>query len=147
MLYSDQLVTSQSHAEGAWENWKLGLEIRMTDRSIGVYDPSGMEIIFFSSSAEYPVMRHEISNLIVSNSGSPAAKFTVTKVTYRTNKNEVNLVGQEIQVSKGNQIATIERFYKTYSFSVEIQINEDSSTEYWKNIIQGIVFLHDITQK
>ena len=91
--------------------------------------------------------RHEISNLIVSNSGSPAAKFTVTKVTYRTNKNEVNLVGQEIQVSKGNQIATIERFYKTYSFSVEIQINEDSSTEYWKNIIQGIVFLHDITQK
>ena len=66
-IYSDQLVTSQSHAEGAWENWKLGLEIRMTDRSIGVYDPSGMEIIFFSSSAEYPVMRHEISNLIVSN--------------------------------------------------------------------------------
>ena len=147
MLYSDQLVTSQSHAEGAWENWKQGLEIRMTDRSIGVYDPSGMEIIFFSSSAEFPVMRHEISNLIVSNSGSPAAKFTVTKVTYRTNKNEVNLVGQEIQVSKGNQIAIIERFYKTYSFSVEIQINEDSSTEYWKNIIQGIVFLHDITRK
>ena len=60
-----------------------GFEIRLSDRSLGVFYNNGIEIIFHSSNDEFPVIRREFQLLMVQQTGSRTARFTVTDVFYR----------------------------------------------------------------
>ena len=60
-----------------------GFEIRLSDRSLGVFYNDGIEIIFHSSNVDFPVIRHEFQVLMVQQIDSGTARFTVTDVYYR----------------------------------------------------------------
>ena len=60
-----------------------GFEIRLSDRSLGVFYNNGIEIIFHSSNDEFPIIRREFQVLMAQQNGSRTARFTVTDVFYR----------------------------------------------------------------
>ena len=57
------------------------------------------------------------------------------KNEFRTNKNEISIVGQEYKVIAGQKLADLDRFYKIWSLELEINIDEDPSEEVWLNIL------------
>jgi len=61
----------------------------------------------------------------------------VTNPTYdfRTNKNEISIVGEEYKVVMGQKLADIDRFYKIWSLELELNIDEEPSEEVWLNIL------------
>ena len=54
---------------------------------------------------------------------------------FRTNKNEISIVGQEYKVIPGQKLADIDRFYKIWSLELELNIDEEPSEEVWLNIL------------
>ena len=69
-----------------------GFEIRLSDRSLGVFYNNGIEIIFHSSNDEFPIIRREFQVLMAQQNGSRTAKFTVTDVFYRYNLYDINYI-------------------------------------------------------
>ena len=54
-------VTQKKFDENAWKNWQKALELRITDRSIGLFH-QGVEILYHNSNADNPLMKHELNN-------------------------------------------------------------------------------------
>ena len=135
-MFDGKEVISQNQGSGNFDKWAQNLELRLSDRSFGLFHDNGIEIIFFTSTKDHPVFRHTLNNLQIRTSASRVT-VTVDDVKYRSNKNEISLIHEPISVSKGNKVTTIDKFYKLFHWSVEIQINEDPSEEIWKNIIGG----------
>ena len=65
------------------ETLEQGFEIRLSDRSLGIFYNNGIEIIFHSSNDEFPIIRREFQVLMAQQNGSRTARFTVTDVFYR----------------------------------------------------------------
>ena len=67
----------------------------------------------------------------------PYRDSQVTNPTYdfRTNKNEISIVGEEYKVVMGQKLADIDRFYKIWSLELELNIDEEPSEEVWLNIL------------
>ena len=127
-------VTQRTFNDNSWNNWQKSLEIRLTDRSIGLFH-QGVEILFHQSDSNFPILKHDLDNLLVANDGVGGARFVINSVRYRHNKNEVSLLNKEYQVVTGRKIAELPRFYKLFSFQTEIYIDEDPDANTWKNIV------------
>ena len=54
---------------------------------------------------------------------------------FRTNKNEISIVGEAYKVVMGQKLADIDRFYKIWSLELELNIDEEPSEEVWLNIL------------
>ena len=107
IIYGGMTITQKKFDENAWKNWQKALELRLTDRSIGLFH-QGVEILFHQSNAEYPIMRHDLNSLLVANDGQGGARFTVNSVSYRHNKNEVSLLDRKIQVQNDHTDAFLQ---------------------------------------
>ena len=75
------------HTPEDWQRWMKNFELRIDDRSFGIYDgETGNPILVYHDTPEYPIVKIDFTYLLVSGWEQQRPTFTATEVGYQVGK-------------------------------------------------------------